>query len=73
MSLTINAVDDHDAGCDFSINLIPHTVAVTTLRHLHEGDRVNVEIDSIARYVDRMLEKGAVAQARAGTGTQHAA
>lgn len=55
VSLTINAVDDHASGCDFSINLIPHTVAVTTLRHLVVGDRVNLEIDTIARYVERML------------------
>ncbi len=55
VSLTINAVDDHENGCDFSINLIPHTVAVTTLRHLVAGDRVNLEIDTIARYVERML------------------
>jgi len=55
VSLTINAVDDHERGCDFSINLIPHTVAVTTLRDLAIGDRVNLEIDTIARYVERML------------------
>jgi riboflavin synthase len=54
VSLTINAVDDHEKGCDFSINLIPHTVAVTTLRDLTVGDRVNLEIDPIARYVERM-------------------
>jgi riboflavin synthase len=54
VSLTINAVDDHEKGCDFSINLIPHTVAVTTLRDLAVGDRVNLEIDPIARYVERM-------------------
>lgn len=58
VSLTINAVDDHEKGCDFSINLIPHTVAVTTLRHLKAGDRVNLEIDTIARYVERMLATG---------------
>ncbi len=55
VSLTINSVDDHERGCDFSINLIPHTVAVTTLRDLKAGDRVNLEIDTIARYVERML------------------
>ena len=60
VSLTINAVDDHDVGCDFSINLIPHTIAMTTLRSLHAGDRVNLEIDTIARYVERMLATGAV-------------
>ena len=51
MSLTVNAV----TGTDFSINLIPHTVEVTTLKHLHAGARVNLEIDIIARYVERML------------------
>ncbi|MFP3562600.1 riboflavin synthase, partial [Paraburkholderia sp. SIMBA_049] len=42
-------------GCEFSINLIPHTVEVTTLRHVKAGDKVNLEIDMIARYVERML------------------
>lgn len=51
VSLTVNRVD----GRDFSINLIPHTVAVTNLRHLVAGSRVNLEIDLIARYVERML------------------
>ena len=64
VSLTINAVDDHEQGCDFSINLIPHTVAVTTLKHLQVGDRVNLEIDTIARYVERMLATGALPSRR---------
>ena len=51
VSLTVNRVDERD----FSINLIPHTVAVTTLKHLQPGSRVNLEIDLIARYVERML------------------
>ena len=51
VSLTVNAV----TGTDFSINLIPHTVEVTTLKHLAAGSRVNLEIDIIARYVERML------------------
>lgn len=55
VSLTVNRVEDVADGCDFSINLIPHTVAVTTLKHLKPGDRVNLEIDTIARYVERML------------------
>jgi riboflavin synthase len=42
-------------ACRFSINLIPHTIAVTTLKHLRAGARVNLEIDLIARYVERML------------------
>ena len=51
VSLTVNQVD----GCDFSINLIPHTVQVTTLRLLTTGSKVNLEIDLIARYCERLL------------------
>ncbi|HMV18143.1 MAG TPA: riboflavin synthase [Rhodocyclaceae bacterium] len=50
VSLTVNWVK----GRDFSINLIPHTVQVTTLKRLAPGARVNLEIDLIARYVERM-------------------
>jgi riboflavin synthase len=50
-SLTTNTV----AGDVFTINLIPHTLEVTTLRHLKPGSRVNLEIDLIARYTERML------------------
>lgn len=57
VSLTVNRVSDTDEGCEFSINLIPHTVEVTTLKHLRAGSRVNLEIDLIARYVERMLGK----------------
>lgn len=55
VSLTVNRVEDHAAGCDVWINLIPHTLEVTTLKHLAPGARVNLEIDTIARYVERML------------------
>lgn len=55
VSLTVNTVDDRADGCEFSINLIPHTVEVTTLRNVKAGDKVNLEIDMIARYVERML------------------
>jgi riboflavin synthase len=62
VSLTVNSVQDLEADgrkvCRFSINLIPHTIAVTTLKHLHAGARVNLEIDLIARYVERMLSAG---------------
>ena len=51
VSLTVNRVDQ----TDFSINLIPHTVAVTTLKHLQAGSKVNLEIDLVARYIERML------------------
>jgi len=51
VSLTTNRVD----GAEFSINLIPHTVLVTTLKHLHAGAKVNLEVDLIARYCERLL------------------
>jgi riboflavin synthase len=51
VSLTTNSVD----GATFSINLIPHTLTATTLHRLQPGSRVNLEIDLIARYVERML------------------
>ena len=55
VSLTVNSVEDIAGKCRFTINLIPHTIEVTTLRHLHPGAKVNLEIDLIARYVERML------------------
>jgi len=51
VSLTVNEVD----GAVFNVNLIPHTLAVTTLSELRAGAKVNLEIDLIARYVERML------------------
>ena len=55
VSLTVNRVEDHEAGCYFYINLIPHTVQVTTLKQLQPGMRVNLEIDLIARYAERLM------------------
>ena len=55
VSLTVNRVADSDAGCEASINLIPHTIENTALGHLRTGSTVNLEIDLIARYVERML------------------
>jgi len=56
-SLTVNSVTDlPDGRCDVSINLIPHTIQSTTLRRLVPGVKVNLEIDLIARYVERMLQ-----------------
>lgn len=57
VSLTVNRVSDVPQGVDIEINLIPHTVAVTTLRLLAPGARVNLEIDMIARYVERQLQE----------------
>jgi riboflavin synthase len=63
VSLTVNRVTDIGTGtdlvCQFSINLIPHTIAMTTLKHLVVGAKVNLEIDLIARYVERMVSVGA--------------
>lgn len=59
ISLTVNRVEDTPDGCEISINIIPHTQEVTTLRHVRPGDRVNLEIDTIARYVERMMSAGA--------------
>ena|SRR5690554_47755 len=55
VSLTVNEVDDDGRGCQIRINLIPHTVQVTTLKHLTVGSLVNLEVDMIARYVERVL------------------
>jgi riboflavin synthase len=61
VSLTVNRVEDVAgdggvlAGCRFWVNLIPHTIEVTTLKHLAPGRRVNLEVDMIARYAERLL------------------
>ena len=63
VSLTVNRITDIGTGadlvCQFSINLIPHTIAMTTLKHLAVGHNVNLEVDLIARYVERMVSVGA--------------
>ena len=56
VSLTTNRVEDKENGCEISINLIPHTLENTALGDLKRGSRVNLEIDLIARYVERMLQ-----------------
>ena len=59
VSLTVNRIADVADGCEVSINLIPHTVENTALHSLHAGAKVNLEIDLIARYVERMLGSSA--------------
>ncbi len=54
-SLTVNQIEDVTGGCLMHINLIPHTLANTTLQYLRAGSLVNLEVDLIARYVERML------------------
>jgi len=53
VSLTVNAV----RGAEFEVNLIPHTLAVTTLKDIRVGDRVNLEVDTLARYAERLLPR----------------
>jgi riboflavin synthase len=55
VSLTINRVQDVKDGCDVTINLIPHTLAATTLGQLSAGQSVNLEVDSLARYAERIV------------------
>ena len=55
VSLTVNSVQDLPEGCLVSINLIPHTIENTALGTLRSGSNVNLEIDLIARYCERML------------------
>ena len=58
VSLTVNKVSDvADGNALFEINIIPHTHQVTTIRLLRKGMKVNLEIDLLARYVERMLGK----------------
>ncbi|MBC6439486.1 MAG: riboflavin synthase [Rhodospirillales bacterium] len=56
VSLTVNGVDDDADGCTFGVNIIPHTQEVTTFGRLKTGDPVNLEIDMLARYMERMLQ-----------------
>lgn len=55
VSLTVNAVD----GDTFEVNLIAHTLSATTLRQLQPGARVNLEVDLLARYIERLQESAA--------------
>ncbi|MBX3662547.1 MAG: riboflavin synthase [Burkholderiales bacterium] len=55
VSLTVNAVD----GDSFEVNLIPHTLGATTLQNLKPGVKVNLEVDMLARYVERLNEMAA--------------
>jgi riboflavin synthase len=53
VSLTVNAVK----GAEFEVNLIPYTLAATTFKHLRTGGRVNLEVDPLARYAERLLRR----------------
>jgi riboflavin synthase len=58
VSLTVNQVQDLAQATRFQVNVIPHTYEVTNFRELAVGQRVNVEIDTLARYIDRMRHIG---------------
>ena len=65
VSLTCFDIDDDEAGgCEFSVALIPHTMALTTMGTAQPGDLVNLEVDVLARYVERLLGQN-------GAGTNH--
>ncbi len=61
ISLTVNAVQ----GATFSVNAVPHTLARTTLHAMRPGGRCNLEVDIIARYLERLLQNGATPPADA--------
>jgi len=57
ISLTVNRLRDHDTGVSISINIIPHTWQMTQLHQRRPGDRVNIEVDQLAKQVARMLPR----------------
>lgn len=59
VSLTVNGI----AGADFNVMIIPHTLQVTTLKHLTPGSRVNIEVDLVARYLERLMLGASAADA----------
>lgn len=65
ISLTVNSVD----GATFAVNIVPHTLQETTLGQAEVGDRVNLEVDLLARYLERLMQGDAAARGR-GTITE---
>lgn len=64
ISLTVNSVD----GAAFGLNIVPHTLAETTMQDFSNGRRVNLEVDLVARYLERLLQGDAAAAPGAGPG-----
>ena len=62
VSLTVNAVD----GAVFELNIVPHTLSETTMKYYQSGQRVNLEVDLVARYLERLLLGDAAAESRGG-------
>jgi riboflavin synthase len=61
VSLTVNSVTDGAQSCVFGVNIVPHTMAITTLGELVPGSRVHLEADLVARYLERLLAQRAPA------------
>lgn len=55
ISLTVNALRDENSGCLFELNIVPHTLQETTLSTAQIGQPVNLEVDLVARYLERLL------------------
>ncbi|GAB4261543.1 MAG: riboflavin synthase [Methylomicrobium sp.] len=66
ISLTVNEVD----GAVFGVNIVPHTLEATTLGNTEPGDKVNIEVDLLARYLERLMAGDAAAQCRGGVTEQ---
>ncbi|MGR9043836.1 MAG: riboflavin synthase [Gammaproteobacteria bacterium] len=66
ISLTVNEVE----GATFGVNIVPHTLQETTLGHTEVGDKVNLEVDLLARYMERLMQGDAAAQCQSGVSEQ---
>jgi len=62
ISLTVNSVD----GAFFSVNIVPHTLQETTLGQTNAGDQVNLEVDLLARYLERLMQGNSASQCQGG-------
>ena len=58
VSLTVNRVD----GVHFEINIVPHTLQETVIGHYQSGTKINLEVDVIARYLERLLQQGGISE-----------
>ena len=67
-SLTVNEVD----GARFKINIVPHTIQETVIKHYHVGTKVNLEVDVIARYLERLLQGEDAAKSTTSSGITEA-
>ncbi|HIQ15803.1 MAG TPA: riboflavin synthase [Leucothrix sp.] len=61
VSLTVNKVNAIGNGADFEINIVPHTIQETIINHYQAGTKVNLEVDVVARYLERLIQGGAIA------------